>query len=266
MINKNRLWAIILGGTGSFGFAAAKLLASRGYNLILVYRERKANLLNLNSELELLNQNCDLITFNLNANEPENQNLIIDALLKRPELKNKISFLLHAIADGNLKPLFANESLSMEDFNHTIQSMGTSMYLWTRLLHKNDFFAKNSSVLGLTSEGVNRYFHNYAAVASAKSVMESNMKYMAVELAKYGIRANLISAGIADTKALKAFPNYEFFIENAKKRNPQKRLTTPEDVAKVVGFMASDDSIWINGTILTVDGGEQLINGLDENI
>lgn len=176
------MWAIILGGTGSFGFATAKQLASRGFNLIFVYRERKANLLKLNSEFEFLNQNCDLITFNLNANEPKNQNLIIDALLKRPELKNKISFLLHAIADGNLKPLFANESLTMEDFNHTIQSMGTSMYLWTRLLHDNDFFVKNSSVLGLTSEGVNRYFHNYAAVASAKSVMESNMIYMAVEL------------------------------------------------------------------------------------
>lgn len=266
MTNKNKNWAVILGGSGSFGLASAKLLATRGFNLILVYRERRGNLQNLNHEFELLKKKCDLITFNLNANEPINQNLIIDELLKRPELKNRVSFLLHAIADGNLKPLFSNQSLTMDDFNHTIQSMGTSLYLWTRLLHFNGFFAKNSSVLGLTSEGVNRYYQNYAAVASAKSVMESNMRYMAVELAKYGVRANVISAGITDTLALKSFPNYDAFIEGAKKRNPYKRLTIPEDVAKVIAFMASDDSIWINGTVITVDGGEHLINNFDEII
>lgn len=262
---KNNYWAFILGGTGSFGLATAKLLASKGFNLILVYRERKGNLQNLSSELELLSQQCDLIQFNLNANESENQNIIIETLLKYPELKNKISFLLHAIADGNLRPLFANndetiQELNIEDFHHTIKSMGTSLYLWTQLLFKNDFFAENSSVLGLTSEGATRFYNNYAAVASAKSVMESNMRYIAVELAKYGIRANLLNVGITDTPALKSFPDYKLFIDRAKERNPAKRLTTPEDVAKVIAFMASGDSQWINGTIITVDGGEQLIS------
>ncbi len=38
------------------------------------------------------------------------------------------------------------------------------------------------------------------------------------------------------------------------------RLTNPDDVAKVVSFLASEDSEWINGSIITVDGGEQLLN------
>ena len=71
---------------------------------------------------------------------------------------------------------------------------------------------------------------------------------------------------LPSTQALKAFPNYSKFIINAKNRNPYKRLTTPDDVAKVVAFMASENSFWINGSIINVDGGEQLISFYDENI
>ena len=60
------------------------------------------------------------------------------------------------------------------------------------------FFSAESSILGLTSEGASKYFQNYAAVASAKAVMETNMRYIAVEMAKHGIRANLINAGITE--------------------------------------------------------------------
>lgn len=261
----NNFWAFILGGTGSFGLATAKLLASKGFNLILVYRERKNRLISLEPEFEKLRTQCDLIQFNLNANETENQKSILEELLRQPKLQGKISFLLHAIADGNLRPLFAtnNESihpLSSEDFQYTINAMGTGMYQWTRLLYDNGFFAKKSSVLGLTSEGTLKVFKDYAAVASAKAVMETNMRYMAIELAQHGIRVNLINAGITDTNALKVFPSYENFIQKAKERNPSGRLTTAEDVAKVIAFLASEDSLWLNGSILTVDGGEQLIS------
>lgn len=266
MIQKK--WAIILGGSGGFGLASAKQLVLHNYNLILIYRERKKNLINLSPEIELLKEQSEVIEFNINANDVENQNFIINKLNNYPEIKRNIHFFLHAIADGNLKPILhknIEQSLTSDDLTHTIQSMGLSMYEWTKILFINDFFSTESSILGLTSEGSGKFFQNYAAVASAKAVMESNMRYMAVEMAKYGIRANLINAGITDTQALKAFPNYNKFIINAKNRNPYKRLTTPDDVAKVVAFMASENSYWINGSIINVDGGEQLISFYDEN-
>jgi enoyl-[acyl-carrier protein] reductase I len=263
MYLNHKKWAVILGGTGSFGLSSAKLLASKGYNLILIYRERKNKLAALNSDLELLKEQCNLIEFNLNANE--NQNLIIETLLKRPELQNSISFILHAIADGNLKPMFKQSenqdlTLNSQDFSHTIESMGTSLYNWTKLLLDNKLLSNKASIVGLTSEGTFKYFKDYAAVASAKSVLETTVRYMAIELVPFGIRANIINAGITDSKALKVFPDYEKFITKAKERNPHGRLTTPEDVAKVIAFLASDDSEWINGSVITVDGGEQLIS------
>ncbi len=260
---KHNNWAVILGGTGSFGLCSAKHLASNGFNLILIYRERKSNLVSLSIELELLKKQCNLIEFNLNANK--NQDVIIETLLKKPELQNKISFVLNAIADGNLKPIFSQTNnqdlaLSSQDFSHTIDSMGISLYKWTKLLLENNLLSSKSSVVGLTSEGTSRYFKDYAAVASAKSVLETTVRYMAIELIPFGIRANIINAGITDSKALQVFPDYNNFIKKAKERNPHGRLTTPKDVAKVIVFLASEDSEWINGSVITVDGGEQLIS------
>ena len=141
MIQKK--WALILGGSGSFGLASAKQLVLNNYNLILIYRERKKNLINLSSEIQLLKEQCEVIEFNINANEHENQNIIIEKLNNYPEIKRNIHFFLHAIADGNLKPIINKnlvQSLTSDDFNYTIQSMGLSMYEWTKILFINDFF------------------------------------------------------------------------------------------------------------------------------
>jgi len=258
-------WAIILGGTGCFGLATAKQLAKKGFNLILIYRERKVNLEIIKPELSLLKELVQVIEFNQNANLTENQNLIIESLKTNYNLYNKISFLMHAIADGNLNSMFITSvnqetSLNSQDFSHTIDSMGTSLFQWTKLLFENNLFSSKASVLGLTSEGTKKFFKDYAAVAAAKAVMESNIRYTAIELAKFGIRANLVNAGITDTKALKVFPDYNKFLDNAKSRNPMGRLTSADDVAKVISFLASEDATWINGTIITVDGGEQLLS------
>jgi enoyl-[acyl-carrier-protein] reductase (NADH) len=138
--------------------------------------------------------------------------------------------------------------------------MGTSLFQWTKLLLANNLFSNSAAVLGLTSEGTHNFFKDYAEVAAAKAVMESNIRYTAIELAKFGIRANLVNAGFTDSKALKVFPDYTKFLDKAKSRNPMGRLTSADDVAKVISFLASEDAAWINGTILTVDGGEQLLS------
>jgi len=264
-MSENKFWALILGGTGGFGLSAAKILAAKGYNLILVYRERKNKLSLYEKEFVELESQCQLLKFNLNAHEKDNQQLILETLKGEKNIKGRLTFLLHAIADGNLRPLFRelNENtppLTTEDFNFTIKTLGTSLLEWTNLLIHYGFFSQKASVLGLTSEGSLRVLPDYAAVASAKAVMESNVRYMAVELAPKGIRVNLLNAGITDTNALKAFPDYNKFIHKAIQRNPSGRLTTPDDVAQVIAFMASEASAWITGNIITVDGGEQLIS------
>ncbi|MDB5111732.1 MAG: fabL [Mucilaginibacter sp.] len=255
-------WAIILGGSSGFGFAAVQKLASHGMNIAVLYRETAASERALKEQLiKLAEENAIAITpFNINALDTTAREAFIEQIATTIP-KRSIKLLLHSIARGNLKPLVTledkgYEELSIDDIQLTTYAMSTSLLDWTRALLKAGFFHEDARILGLTSEGSNKYWEGYAAVSIAKSSLESLTTYMAVELSKYGLKTNLIQAGITDTPSLKRIPDSERLIQTAVKRNPFGRMTRPEDVANVIYLLCTDEAAWINGTVIHVDGGE----------
>ena len=134
--------------------------------------------------------------------------------------------------------------------------MSTSLLDWTRSLLKADLFYPDARIIGLTSEGAHKYLEGYAAVSIAKASLESLAKYMAVEFSTYGLKTNIIQAGITETASLRKIPGIEKLIDGAIKRNPFGRMTKPEDVAGVIYLLCTNESSWINGAIIHVDGGE----------
>ena len=148
--------------------------------------------------------------------------------------------------------------LDEEDFSRTIHAMGTSLLGWVQDLHTRGLFADDARVFGLTSEGNEVAWKGYAAVAAAKVSLESLSRSIAVEYAPYGIRCNVIQAGITHTPAQDAIPGSVQMRAQALARNPLGRLTTPADVAGVIALLASDEAGWINGEVIRVDGGEHI--------
>ena len=148
--------------------------------------------------------------------------------------------------------------LDEEDFSRTIHAMGTSLLGWVQELFGRGLFAADARVFGLTSEGNEVAWKGYAAVAAAKVSLESLARSIAVEFAPYGIRCNVIQAGITHTPAQDAIPGSAHMRAQALSRNPMGRLTTPEDVANVIGLLARDEAGWINGEVIRVDGGEHI--------
>jgi NAD(P)-dependent dehydrogenase (short-subunit alcohol dehydrogenase family) len=148
--------------------------------------------------------------------------------------------------------------LDDEDFGRTIDSMGTSMLTWAKALLDRRLFADDARVFGLTSEGNTVAWKGYAAVAAAKAALESVSRAMAVELAPYGVRSNVIQAGVTDTPALRAIPGHDHLGAQARLRNPFGRLTTPRDVANVIYLLSTDEAAWVNGALIRVDGGEHV--------
>jgi NAD(P)-dependent dehydrogenase (short-subunit alcohol dehydrogenase family) len=155
----------------------------------------------------------------------------------------------------------ASSMLDEEDFARTIHAMGTSLAGWSRALLDRGLFAADARVFGLTSEGNAVAWKGYAAVAAAKAALESVARAMAVELAPYGIRTNIVQPGVTDTPALRAIPGSAQLAAQARIRNPFRRLTTPRDVANVIYLLATDEAAWINGALIRVDGGEH-VSGL----
>ena len=72
-------------------------------------------------------------------------------------------------------------------------------------------------------------------------------------------KRNAILAGVTDTNALRQIPGYEKIMEVARQRNPNRRLTQPEDVARCIAALCHPATYWLTGNMLHVDSGENIV-------
>ncbi len=137
--------------------------------------------------------------------------------------------------------------------------MALSLYDWTKSLHDKNMFSEDTRIISFTSEGSTKAWPGYAAVSAAKATLEALTRSIALEFAAVGIKANCIQAGATETRAFSLIPGHEKLKESALRRNPNGRLTNPEDVANVVYLLTTEEARWITGTVIKVDGGESLM-------
>lgn len=260
MASDSTYWAIILGGSGGIGWAACKKLAQSGYNIFIVHRDRSERTRELKTEMDILQTGYGIkwASFNANVLIEEGKNGAINEINNQIG-PHQVKVFVHALAYGTLGPVFEPENqLNIENVNQTVHSMGTGYLEWAQLLFKNELLSDGARLIGLTSAGSHVTGKNYAAVGAAKGALETINRYLAVELAGYNITSNLINAGVTDTPGLRAIPNHSEIMESAKASNPFGRLTTPDDVANAIYLLTLPEAGWINGSIIQVDGGEQI--------
>ena len=250
-------WAIVIGASSGLGRASAIALAEDGYNLVFVHRDRRQDLETVTDLVaDLTSKGVQVKAFNRDATREEAINEILEGI----GLSNgAVRLLLYSVSRGNLGSIFKGEkALNLQDFQQTIHGMAMMWWSWTRRILEKGLFAQGATTLAFTSEGGQRHWDGYGAVGASKAVLESLMRSMAVEGGRYGLRANLIQAGITPTRSLTFIPGYEDMLEGNKLRNPMGRNTRPEDVAKAVVWLAGSDAQWVNGAVVPVDGGEHL--------
>ncbi|WP_438969424.1 SDR family oxidoreductase [Nonlabens sp.] len=251
-------YALILGGSSGLGYASALKLAENGMNLIIFYRASRMQATEIETRFDIIRSfGIQLLTVNSDATREDKLDENLEKL--KTFLKDqKLSLLLHSISKGNLKPMTGDSTLSANDFQQTIHSMGISLYSWTKALFEAHLFAKPAKILSFTSEGSTRPMKSYAAVSAAKATLEAMNRSIAIEFALHHITSNCIQAGVTDTLSLSMIPMYEELKEESLKRNPNGELTTPERVANVVYLMTREEASWITGSVIKVDGGESL--------
>ena len=254
-------WALILGGSSGLGLATAKKLAKHGMNICIVHRNSRAQKRNIDECFkEIIDKSIDFISYNINALKAEKRAFVIKSLRKKLE-GSKIKILVHSIARGNLKPMVSDSTstLQSDDLNLTIQAMGISLYDWVKSVFDAKLFSEDARIISFTSEGNNRALKNYAAVSAAKVTLEAITRNIALEFARFGIKANCIQAGVTDTESFRMIPSSNEIKKHSISRNPFGRLTLPDDIANVVYLLAKEEAAWINGTIIPVDGGDHII-------
>jgi len=93
------------------------------------------------------------------------------------------------------------------------------------------------------------------AYATAKAGIGALTRHVASRWGKHGIRCNAIAPGFTATETIRSSPQWPELEAAALKRMRSTRVGEPEDIAALVAFLVSDDSAWINGQVINVDGG-----------
>jgi len=255
-------WALILGASSGFGLATAQELAARGMNVLGVHFDRRSAMEKINQETAAMKElGVEVEYFNFNAADEEERRLAIETMKERLG-GNSLRTVLHSLAFGSLKAYFESEEdreLTSAQMEMTLNVMAHSLVYWVQDLRREKIIGNGTRIFALTSAGGHKVWPYYGAVSAAKSALESHIRQIAFELAAEGIRANALCAGVTDTPALRKIPLYEELIKCSTCKNPSRRLTTPQDVARAVAVLSLPEADWITGNVINVDGGEDII-------
>ncbi len=259
-------WALTLGASSGFGEAVSLALARAGMNVFGVHLDRKATFANVErivGQIKALGREAHF--FNSNAADPEKRAEVagqIEKVLQERGEPGSLRVLLHSLAFGALKLYLADpmkDAVTPAQMDMTLDVMAHSLVYWTQEVVGRGLMGRGGRIYAMTSSGGARVLPHYGPVSAAKAALESHIRQLAAELAPRGITANSIRAGVTDTPALQKIPGHDAIIEQAKRRNPSGRMTTPEDVARAIVVLSHPDTYWITGNVIGVDGGEEIV-------
>ena len=232
---------VILGATGSIGSSLAKKLVDGGEDVHLVGRD-ESSLSKLANDLNSTFTVCDVLEENFS------EKIFTD--LKDVSI-NGLAFCIGSI---DLKPLkLTKKSDFMQSFNLNLISATEIIKALADNLKKN----KGSIVL-FSTVAVKQGFPNHAIVSSAKGAIEGLTLALAAEFAP-NVRVNCIAPSLTNSKISNFLLKNEKVAEGIAKMHPLKRIGEGSDSASVAKFLLTEESSWITGQILGVDGGRSSV-------
>ena len=242
----NNKVALVTGATSGIGEATVKLLVENGAKVVLVGRnEERGKLL----ENQILQNGGDAFFIKTDVSDEQQ---VITMVKIITEKYNTIDILFNNA--GVMLPSMEIERMPVEDWKASFDINVTGMFLVTRylkpfLLKSKGVIINNASIAGMQHYAAGR---SYAYSASKAAVIQFTHQ-MAKNYGEEGIRVHCICPGIILTPILHG-RDPKIYEE----RIPLGRVGTPDDVAKVVVFLASEQAAYLTGVVLPIDGGASL--------
>lgn len=241
--------ALVTGGSRGIGRAISLELARRGASVAFNYFRNHDAARATEAEIKALGGR----TLRLRAHLGDVD--AIDSMFEsiREEF-GQLDILVNNAASGVMRP---PSELEPKHWDWTMNINARAPWLCARAA-ADLMPATGGRIVNITSPGSTRVFSDYFAVGVSKAALESLTRYLAIELAPRNIGVNAVSASFVMTEALEAFEDSSAIKELAARPTPAGRPVTPEDVARAVAWLCSDDADMVRGHVLLVDGGEML--------
>ena len=244
--------AIVTGATSGIGRATAVHFTRQGWGVLAVGRD-VAELERLSRELASSGGRC--VPFPADITEPESSPRIVDAAVAEFGGLNALVNAAGIIASGSVETTDVEQGDYMMALNVRAPLVLIQAAI-PALTSTRGSIVNVSSVAGL------RAFPNLLVYCVSKAALDQLTRCAALDLAPRGIRVNAVNPGVVVTNLHRRSgmteDAYEAFLEHSKTTHPLGRPGTPEEIADLIFYLASDRAAWITGETISIDGGRHL--------
>ncbi|CAM3773393.1 SDR family NAD(P)-dependent oxidoreductase [Mucilaginibacter galii] len=235
-MNFNGKNILIVGGSSGIGLALVKQLVKDGANIINLSRTSSAEWPDGVKHIEM--------------------DVLGDLSSLAAQLPEQLHGLVYAAGSINLKPF---TRLTADDFlnDYSINVLGAVTVI--QQAHKALRASGAASVVLYSTVATKVGLSFHTSVAAAKSAVNGLTLALAAEFSTQNIRVNAVAPSLTDTPLAGSLLSTDDKREASNKRHPLGRYGQPDDIASATKFLLSDESSWMTGQIISVDGGMSTI-------
>ncbi len=239
--------ALVTGSAIGIGAAIIKELAKKGYDCVINYNTSYKEALSLENEIRKYNIRTLVIKCDV-SNELE-----VDNMFSKIESELGGVDILVNNAAVDIPNIFNNKKV--DDFRKTLDVNLIGSFLTSKRAKKHMMESKWGRVINISStNGINTYYPMGIEYDASKAALNSLTHNLAIEFAPYAT-VNAIAPGLINTfNEVKDYDDE--FMQMELDKILVRRIGEPEEVAKLVSFLVSDDASYINNSIIRIDGGQ----------
>lgn len=235
---------IITGGNSGIGKATALAFAKEGAQVVIA---------DLSDEIESTIPDSKSDRFSYSKVDVSKWEEVKNFVQKTIQEKGRLDILVNNAGIGG--PRLRTDEYTDEAFDHVMNVNVKGV--WYGMKAALPYFKANKcgSIINIASLAGHVVMGGYLAYAASKHAVLGMTKVAAVEFAKYGVRINAVCPGFTLTPMFEDVEGHEKLKDNLQQAIPMKRFGQPDEIAKTILFLASDDSSFTTGQGLIVDGG-----------
>lgn len=237
-------YALVTGGSRGIGRAICIRLAKDGFDILINYRSGQEAALAVKSEIEALGRSAELMPFDVADLESARQ------AIEAWQSSHKDSYIEVLVNNAGVRQDAVLPMLESEQWHKVISTTLDGFYNATRPVVGKMMRKRHGRIINMASVSGMMGLPGQTNYSAAKGGLIAATKALAKELASRGITVNAIAPGFVNTDMTEGLDK-----ENLVKTIPAGRFGEPEEVAALVSFLAGDESAYITGQVISINGG-----------
>lgn len=244
MTQETRVYALVTGGSRGIGSAICNRLAQQGYSIIINYKNNKAAAEKTAELVEACGQEAILLPFDV-SNRKETSIKLTQFLEGNPEKKIEVLVNNAGIRNDVLMAFMEDDQ-----WDEVIDTNLQGVYVVTRTIIKSMLMKRYGRIINIVSLSGLKGMPGQVNYSAAKAGIIGITKALALEVGKRNITVNAVAPGFIKTEMTEELNEKEL-----KAMIPMNRFGEAEEVASLVGYLASKDAGYITGQVISINGG-----------